>query len=151
VACCWLLMLATAIAAQRRPDFSGPWVLEPSLSSDNAPATMTVSPMIQSGPETRMKFEFPSPDGPITETRQVGLFGGNVGAAGASTHYGGSWEGTDLVFDSGTHTGRAPKTGEWKERRERWWLDEAGRLHIVTTTGGSDEPTTTVRWVFARP
>ena len=143
-------MLAAVNAAQGRADFTGRWLLEPSLSSDNAPATATVGPLIQSGPETRMTVALPSPGGPITETRQVGLIGGTVGAAGVSTHYGGSWEGTDLVFESGTHTGPAPTTGDWKERRERWWLDEAGHLHIVTTTGGSNEPATTVTWVFKR-
>ena len=82
-----------------------------------------------------------------TENHAIGILGGVVHGlradgtpGGPTTHHAVRWEGTTLVFERGSYTGGNPARRPWSERRETWSLDPDGRLRVVTTTHGSDQP-----------
>jgi hypothetical protein len=149
------LLAAVAVgaiaAAQDKPDFSGRWVLAvPAQPGPDVPralsVTVTVTSTTVTGAAMEPHFsqihiarEFDS--GTIPEGHRIGLIGGTVGArsadgrsSGATTRYSVTWFDRTLVFESSSHTGQAPETGEWTDRVETWSLDAEGRLRITITS-----------------
>jgi hypothetical protein len=134
------------------PDFSGEWVLESaSPSSPDVPRTLSVRQfqLEETARGGSITVSFPSitierhlETGPVTESHQIGIRGGTVGGIGkdgrsTSTSYEVKWDGSALVFENESHTERI-EPATWNERREVWWLDEAGRLRIVISNRSSD-------------
>jgi hypothetical protein len=168
----WLVVLAvsiaTQVAAQDKPDFSGHWVLESgSQSAADVPEALEVS---QSLVRTNV-YGQPMPpffkditvvrafeNGARSETYQIGVEGGTVSGGTAERadqprsqyHYHVAWESETLVMEFGSYTGPAPESGQWTERREEWLLDPGGRLRVAITTRSSSAASSTVTQVYRR-
>jgi hypothetical protein len=166
---CFLVVLvgvATQLAAQDKPDFSGSWVLESGApSAGDIPQGLSVS---QSLARTNVRGEPMKPffkditvtrafeSGTRSETYQIGVEGGigSFRADGSSNgpriHHRVVWEEQALIIERGSYTGPTPESGEWTERREVWLLDSGGRLRLAITTRSSVADSRTVILVYRR-
>jgi hypothetical protein len=95
--------------------------------------------------------------GTRSERHDIGIVSGVVPGfledgtpAGPTMRHAAKWEGTTLVFESGSYTGPAAETGVWAERREAWSLDRAGRLRAEITIRSSVDPPKTVTLLYRR-
>ena len=160
----WILVAAT-VAAQDKPDFSGHWILETAAAADPAVArSLTVrqpvvrtnvygAPMPPFFKELSVERQFVT--GVRTETYQIGIEGGMVGAVRPAnrgtgrdvnvpqTRFSVRWEDDRLVIQSGSYSGPTRDAGPYTEHTQVWQLDAAGRLILSTTDRGSDVASTT--------
>jgi hypothetical protein len=156
------------MVAQERPDFSGRWELATSEQADkDTPSSLSVQ---QTTVRTTLRGEPMKPlvsdiaidrqfeAGLRPETHHIGVTGGEVPAPaadgtpnGPTRHHAVRWDGSVLVFTSGSHTGPRPMTGVWSERREAWSLDADGRLRVAIATSGSSAASRTVTLIYRRP
>ena len=157
-----------APAVQDKPDFSGRWIL---VSADppgpDIPRAMTVRQQLV---RTNVRGEPMTPfyktiaidrdleSGMRSETHEIGIQGGVVGGVvgddSSSRPHGlhaVKWDGTVLVFETGTYSGETSQSGPWAERREEWSLEPDGRLRVAITTRGSADAARTVTLVYRRP
>jgi hypothetical protein len=155
-ACCAIVMvsLGAALTGQDKPDFSGSWVLESSVSAVDIPQTMSVSQSIRrtnvrGEPMTPHFNEITITRGPRSGTFRIGLLGGTVSGS-RHTHQGVVWAEQALVFEDGSYTGLVAGSGDWEERREVWALDSSGRLRVAITTSGSASAPAAVTLVYRR-
>jgi hypothetical protein len=165
--CLLILLMAGTGAAQDQPDFSGRWVLDaPPRGGAEIPAALSVrqlvvrttihgEPMKPYFSDITIDRHFES--GTRSETHPIGVVGGSVsGPAGSAERtvrkslHGVNWDGTSLVFESGSYTGESPDTDTWAERREVWSLDPDGRLRIVVTTRHPAERPNAVTLLYRR-
>ena len=149
------LALAASAVAQDKPDFSGRWVLVPppqpgpdlpralSVTQTVTSTTVTGAPMEPHFSQIHIAREFDS--GTRSEGHRIGLIGGTVGGLsadgrlpGTTTRYSVTWSDRTLVFESSSHTGEAPGTGQWTDRVETWSLDAEGQLRITVTSRSPD-------------
>jgi hypothetical protein len=150
-----VLALAAGAVAQDKPDFSGRWVLVPppepgpdvpralGVTLTVTSTTVTGAPMEPHFSQIHIAREFES--GTESEGHRIGLIGGSVGgrsadgkSLGTTTRYSVTWFNRTLVFESSSHTGEAPGTGQWTDRVETWSLDAEGRLRITITSRSTD-------------
>ena len=146
-------MLAVAITAQGKPDFSGQWAL---ITPKQPAADIAVSLSVQlTLTRTNVRGEPMAPyfsditierhaqTGTSAEYHQIGVIGGFVsgsdGSAGPrySTHHAVTWRENALVFELGTHTAQGSDTDVWTERLETWSLNTDGHLLVVISTSSS--------------
>ena len=158
---------AFSVAAQERPDFSGRWVLISDQADGDIPPALFVQQTIV---RTTLRGEPMTPyvsdisigrqfeTGVRSETHHIGIIGGEVPAPeadglpnGPKRHHNVGWDGSMLVFTSGSHTGPRPMTGAWSERRESWSLDTDGRLRVTIATNGSSAASKTITLLYRRP
>jgi len=160
-----IVLLGAELAAQDKPDFSGAWTLESTLSGAEIPRTLSVT---QSLMRTNVRGAATEPlvkDITVTralasdtrsDTYEIGVVGGTVSGRGdgsvngSRTYHRIVWEGQALVVESGSHTGPAPQSGVWAERREVWALDSGVRLRLTITTRSSVDAPRTIMLVYRR-
>jgi hypothetical protein len=155
-ACASILFVgvATAVAAQDKPDFSGQWELvatEP--SSAGAASRLTVwqpitranvfgAPMKPAFLELSVERTFA--DRTTTDTHQIGIQGGMVGGGGFQTRFSVRWEDNRLVMATASYFGSGAQSSMTSERNEVWELNPDGMLIItVTDTDTGREPKST--------
>lgn len=157
-----IVLLGAELAAQDKPDFSGSWTLESTLSAAEIPRTLSVT---QSIVRTNVRGEPTEPffkditvtralvSGTRSDTYEIGLVGGTVSGPGngivngSRTYQRVVWEEQALVIESGT--GPAPQSG-WADRREVWTLDSNARLRLTITTSTSVDAPRTIVLVYRR-
>jgi hypothetical protein len=160
-----IVLLGAGLAAQDKSDFSGSWTLESRSFGAEIPQTLSVSQSIM---RTNVRGEPTKPffkditvtralaSGTRSDTYEIGVVGGTVSGRadgsvnGPRTHYRVVWEEQALVIESGSHTGPAPESGDWAERREVWALDSSVRLRLTITTRSSVDAPRTVMLVYRR-
>jgi len=156
------LLIAYRAVAQDLPDFTCVWILD-SVAPPSTDIATTLA-VRQSVAQTNVRGEPMKPffkyltvtrelvSGSHTETYAIGMTGGKrSGRIGLpSSHERVVWEGHDLVIETGTFTGAAPRTGAWAERREAWSLDASGKIRISIATSSSDGSSGTVEILYRR-
>jgi hypothetical protein len=163
-----VLWTAAAAVAQDQPDFSGRWVLDSATQPTIAiPRALVIRQSVVRtnvygapiGPffrDVAVEREYDS--GTRSDSYRIGVVGGMVPGVAADgtprgtrrTYHSVTWKDQALVFESGSHTGPGPGTGEWAERRETWALDSDGRLVVAVATRGSHEASTTTTAAYRR-
>jgi hypothetical protein len=95
--------------------------------------------------------------GIVSESRDMGTIGGVVGGqhmdgqpGGSWTSFATKWDGSVLVFENSSGTGRTPADPPWTDRRETWSLDNE-RLKVVVTTSSSEASVRSVTSFYRRP
>lgn len=162
------LAASAAPQVQEKPDFSGRWELsEPAKPSGpevpgalvvRQPLTRTTvagKPMEPAYLQITIERYFDARTD--SETHTIGLVGGEIHGLPADgirirpdSVHAVVWEGGALVFERATYTGGSPRKGTWTERRETWSLDADGRLRIVITSRGSEQPQRSETHVYRR-
>jgi len=154
--------VAASMAREKRPDFSGRWILAPGIASaSNVPAALTVRQSLEP-PFRILRVDRRFANGLRSDTYRVGPEGGTaaggVDASGrgtgpngepTTTRFSTRWEGDRLVMENGRHSGRTRESGPYTEHAEVWWL-EGGRLHITITDRSSGGDPTTASAVYRR-
>lgn len=161
-----IVLRGAGLAAQDKPDFSGSWTLESTLSGAEIPKTLAVTQTIvrtnvRGEPTTEPFFKAITvtralASGTGSDTYEIGMVGGTVSGLGngvvnrSRTYQRVVWEEQALVVESGTHTGPVPQSGVWAERREIWTLDSSVRLRLTITTRTSVDAPSTIVLVYRR-
>ena len=155
----WLLLLtslmAVAVAAQEKPDFSGTWVLqEPPQPGADIPRVLIIRQPLR---RTTVQGE-PMP--PVfldltverhfesevrTDTYRIGTEGGTVeglvGGSRSSSRLSVRWDGDRLRIETRSYP--TSDTNLYSEHDEVWWLDEQGSLLITVVDRRSDSEVAT--------
>ena len=164
------LLLASRLAAQSQPDFSGRWDLVRVEPADaQAAATLVVQQLIARtnvyGAPMQPFFksitiERRFSDRTHTDAYDIGVQGGKIGGITAGqdpltpvpqTRFVVRWEGNRLVVDTGSYAGSSREAAPYSERTETWQLDDARLLTITTVVRRSSADSTTSTATYRRP
>jgi hypothetical protein len=154
--------LAKRMAAEKKPAFTGRWVLAGPIDSTSDTAHELTVRRRQSldAPFELLTVERRFRSGVRSDMYQVGLEAGTVGGiagpidssggAVTSTWFSSRWDGDTLVIKTGTYSGPSRDSGPFTEHAEVWSLDRQGRLHITTTDRSSGTESKTTNLVYRR-
>jgi hypothetical protein len=149
-----LLAVASASAAQDKPDFSGRWELAAAAPSSAGAAMRLIvrqpirrtnvfgAPMKPSFLELIVERTFA--DRTTIDTHQFSVEGGMVGGGGFQTRFSVHWDGNRLVMATASSSGSGAEIRPTSEHSEVWELAPDGMLIVtVTDTETAREPQST--------
>lgn len=162
-------LIAGAVSAQQKPDFTGEWVLVTSSNgaTDAAPA-LSVRHWFEHATSPRgvpvdiphLAIERRFGTDVKSEHYQIGLSGGVVGGvaggvvpgsvSGWSTQHSVKWDGNTLVISTGSYSGPAREAGPYSERDEAWSFAAPDILVITVTERSAGAGPRTVQFRYRR-
>jgi hypothetical protein len=166
------ILVADPVEAQDKPDFSGHWVLATSAGSgpDVAQSLTVRQPIVRTdvfGAPIEPYFKELTVEREVgsrvrTDTYQIGLEGGTVGAVASAggginpnanrsqTRFSVRWEGDRLVIETASNSGPTSQAGPYTEHTEVWQLNASGMLILSITDRGSGIGSTSITLAYRK-